>query len=473
MKKIICLFAFLGSFFLLSPKVLAAPSSSLTLSKSKVEVGESVSATLKVVNVAAWKIDYFRGTGSTNGCSIKDDLRAGNTDNANNTTKTFKITCTASSTGTIKFDYSGFFTDSSYNKITPSDKKYVTVVAARPKSTNNYLKSLSVTDGTITPEFKKDVLEYTATFEAGTEKVTINAEKEDGYASLSGTGEKEVIEGDNKFEIVVTSESGSSRTYILNVVVKEFAPINVEVDGKDYTVVRKIQELTKPENFTETTVQIGEETVPAFYNEKLNKTLVGLKNVDGKIYLFEYNDGKYERYYEFLFKGITLNIIKMDKSKLPDNYKAFKETINEEELEVYKLKKSSKFALVYGIDVTTGDKDLYQIDLKNNTVQRYNDESVDVIKDNNQKSLIIFGILGGVIFLEFLIILASKHRNKKILNVIKNDKINKVKKEAIKESKEESIDKKELKTTKIDVDKVEEEIIDDNSKAKKKKKKSK
>ena len=85
----------------------------------------------------------------------------------------------------------------------------------------------------------------------------------------------------------------------------------------------------------------------------------------------------------------------------------------------------------------------------------------------------IFGILGGVIFLEFLIILASKHRNKKILNIIKNDKINKVKKEAIKESKEESIDKKELKTIEIDVDKVEEEIIDDNSKAKKKKKKSK
>ena len=45
--------------------------------------------------------------------------------------------------------------------------------------------------------------------------------------------------------------------------------------------------------------------------------------------------------------------------------------------------------------------------------------------------------------------------------------------ESIKESKEESIDKKELKTTEIDIDKVEEEIIDDNSKAKKKKKKSK
>lgn len=444
-----------------------AATSSISAPKS-VEVGSNARVTVNL-NAAAWDIK-INGTGNTNGCS---EHAVNDSGTGNNKKTSVTVSCRANSVGIIRVTYKGDITDADGTYKDVSGSVSINVVAARPKSTNNYLKSLSVTDGTITPEFKKDVLEYTATFEAGTEKVTINAEKEDGYASLSGTGEKEVIEGDNKFEIVVTSESGSSRTYILNVVVKEFAPINVEVDGKDYTVVRKVQELTKPENFTETTAQIGEETVPAFYNEKLNKTLVGLKNADGKIYLFEYNDGKYERYYEFLFKGITLNIIKMDKSKLPDNYELFKETINEEELEVYKLKKSSKFALVYGIDVTTGDKDLYQIDLKNNTVQRYNDETTDVIKDNNQKSLMIFGILGGVIFLEFLIILASKHRNKKILNIIKNDKINKVKKEAIKESKEESIDKKELKTTEIDVDKVEEEIIDDNSKAKKKKKKSK
>ena len=457
----------LGLFCIFGIEKVYAASSSIS-AKNQIEVGQNVTATVKIT-AASWDI-RINGTGNTNGCSIHE---VGDSGTGKNKTVNFSVTCKANSTGIIRISYSGDITDADGSNRDVSGSKNITVVAARPKSANNYLKSLSVTDGTITPEFKKDTLEYTATFEAGTEKVTINAEKEDGYASLSGTGEKDVVEGDNKFEIVVTSESGSSRTYTLNVVVKEFAPINVEVDGKDYTVVRKIQELTKPENFTETTVQIGEETVPAFYNEKLNKTLVGLKNADGKIYLFEYNDGKYERYYEFLFKGITLNIIKMDKSKLPDNYKLFKETINEEEIEVYKLKKSSKFALVYGIDVTTGDKDLYQIDLKNNTVQRYNDESVDVIKDNNQKSLMIFGILGGVIFLEFIIILASKHRNKKILNIIKNDKINKVKKEAIKESKEESIDKKELKTTEIDIDKVEEEIIDDNSKAKKKKKKSK
>ena len=465
MKKIKYLLCAIFAFAFGSMSCFAASSS--ISAPGKVEVGQNVTVTVKVT-AAAWDIK-INGTGNTNGCS-KHDVNDSGT--GKNKTTSITVSCRANSVGVIKVSYSGDITDADGSNKDVSGSKTITVVAARPKSTNNYLKSLSVNDGTITPEFKKDTLEYTATFEAGTEKVTINAEKEDGYASLSGTGEKDVVEGDNKFEIVVTSETGSSRTYTLNVVVKEFAPINVEVDGKDYTVVRKLQDLTKPETYTETTIQIGEETVPAFYNEKLDKTLVGLKDADGKIYLFEYKDEKYERYYEFTFKGLTLNIIKMNKDKLPANYKAFKETINDEEIEVYKLSKSSEFALVCAIDVNTGDKYLYQIDLKNNTVQRYNAETNEVIKDNNQKSLMILGILGGVIFLEFLIILASKHKNKKILSIIKNEKINKVKKSAIKEAKEESIDKKDIETKKIETIE-QEDIIDEDLKFKKKKKKSK
>ena len=471
MRKRLCFATILCGFTFSIQSVFAAPSASLSVSKGQIEVGQSVTATITAKNVATWQIYSFSGVGNTNGCSISEDNKIGYNENANNQTKTFKITCTANSTGQIKFSYSGFFADSSYNKITPSDKKYVTVVAARPKSTNNYLKSLSVEGGTISPDFNKDTLEYTTVFEPGTEKVVINAEKEDGYASLNGTGEHAVVEGENKFEISVTSETGSTRTYVLTVTVKEYDPIIVKVDGKNLTVVRKLEELTKPESFTETTVQIGEDNVPAFYNEVTKKTLVGLKDEDGKVYLYEYNDGKYTRYYEFTFTQLTLNIIKMDKSLLPSGYSKYTETINGEKLEVYKYSKSSNFAVVYGIDVTTGKKKLYQIDLKNNTVQEFNDELIKKLDDTKKNSLIIFAIGAGVIFLEFLIILASKKKRKKILNKIKNDKIEKVKEKAIQEAKEETISiniddvKKEIKK--------EEEIPEEVKKEKKKVKKEK
>ena len=431
----------------------------------QVEVGQSVKATVSI-NAAAWDVKVS-GTGNTNGCSTHD---ANASESGANVKKSLTVSCTANSTGIIKISYSGDITDANGATKDVSGSTTVTVVAARPKSTNNYLKSLSVEGGTISPDFNKDTLEYTTVFEPGTEKVVINAEKEDGYASLNGTGEHAVVEGENKFDINVTSETGSTRTYHLTVVVKEYAPIIVKVNGKEYSVVRKAQELTKPESFTETTVQIGEETVPAFYNEVTKKTLVGLKDEDGKVLLYEYNDGKYSRYYEFNFKQITLNVIKMDTKLLPKGYSKYTEKVGEEELEVYKYSKNSKYAIVYALDVTTGEKKLYQIDLKNNSVQVFNDELIKALEDNNKKSLLVFAIAGGVIFLEFVIIIASRKKRKKILNRIKNDKMEKVKEKAIQDAKEETIaiDLEEIK----EADKKEEKLVEEKPKKSKKKKKS-
>ena len=275
MKKIKYFSIFAISLFINVGYVFAAPSHSLSVSRSQIEVGQSVTGTVTVKNVAAWNI-RVNGTGNTNGCSTSS---ADATSNGKNTTKTFKVTCSANSTGVIKISYSGDATSEDGSNTSISGSKTITVVAARPKSTNNYLKSLSIEGGVISPEFSKDNLEYTALFEPGTEKIVINAEKEDGYASISGTGEHAVVEGENKFEVTVTSESGSSRTYILNVTVKEYDPIIVKVDEEEYTVVRKLEELTKPESFTETTITIGEDIIPALYNEVTKKTLVGFCSI--------------------------------------------------------------------------------------------------------------------------------------------------------------------------------------------------
>ena len=464
MKKLKYIFA-TGVVSTLGMLNVFAATSSISAAK-QVEVGHSVTGKV-TINAAAWNI-RINGTGNTNGCSAGPFV--GDSGTGKNTTKTFTVSCTANSTGIIKISYSGDIADASGTTKDVSGSTTVTVVAARPKSTNNYLKSLSVEGAIISPEFNKDTLDYTVQFEPGTEKIVINAEKEDGYASLSGTGEQTVVEGENKFDINVTSETWSTRTYHLTVVVKEYAPIIVKVNGKEYSIVRKAQELTKPESFTETTVQIGEETVPAFYNEVTKKTLVGLKDEDGKVLLYEYNDGKYSRYYEFNFKQITLNVIRMDTKLLPKGYSKYTEKVGEEELEVYKYSKNSKYAIVYALDVTTGEKKLYQIDLKNNSVQVFNDELIKALEDNNKKSLLVFAIAGGVIFLEFLIIVASRKKRKKILNRIKNDKMEKVKEKAIQDAKEETIaiDLDEIK----EADKKEDKPVEEKPKKSKKKKKS-
>lgn len=474
MKKITGIFVGVFTFVFAFITAYAAPSSFIGVSRNQIEVGQTVTATVTIKNVASWNVK-ISGTGNTNSCSTS---AADATANGKNATKSFTLTCKANSTGVIRIAYSGDATSEDGANVPISGSKTVTVVAARAKSSNNNLKSLSVDGGVLTPEFNPDVLEYSTTFEPGTTKVIINAEKADGYASLTGNGEKDVVEGDNRFEIVVTSETGNSKTYVVVVTVKEYAPIVVKVDGKEYSLVRKIDQLVKPDSFEEATVQIGEDVLPAFHNDKLNKTLVGLKDENGLVYLYEYKDGNYIKYIEAKSNGLSINIIKMDLSKLPKNYSKFEVKFGEEVLNAYKVDKDSKFAIVYGIDVATGEKNLYQLDLENNTIQLFNKDYEKILDKYNQMGYIILGVLGGVIFLEFIIILLSRGRNKKIVKKIKKQKIEKVKEAAINDAKKDTVEaKKEVQVEKDELPPEKKELVEakkeelKNIKAEKKSKK--
>lgn len=427
MKKIKYCILFICLFSLCIMNSFAA-TASISASK-KIEVGQSVKATVSI-NAAAWDI-RINGTGNTNGCSTHD---ANASESGNNVKKTFSVTCTANSTGVIKINYSGDITDANGEVKDVNGSTVVNVVAATPKSTNNYLSNISVEGTVISPEFSKDTLEYNAILDAGTTTAIIKATKADNKASVSGDGEVSLVEGDNRFEIKVLSESGTLRTYAVNITVKEYDPIIVNVDGKNYTVVRKADELKKPESFIESSVTIDENTIPAFYNEVTKKTIVGLKDENGIVSLYEYNDGNYTKYLEYTFNQLTINIVKTKKSSVPKDYVLSKFTLNDEEMEGYKYNKNSNYVLVSGIDVTTGKENLYQIDIKNNTIQLFNDELVND-KTNNNMNLIVYVSLLFVIVIEFIFILSSKSKMKKISSKLNNISTEKITTEKVKVEK--------------------------------------
>ena len=98
-------------------------------------------------------------------------------------------------------------------------------VVTKVKSSNSYLSSLTIDGYELESEFSKEMLEYSVTVKEGTEKIKINAQLADSSAKVSGIGEVSVTEGINTFNIVVTAENGSKRTYVLKVLVKEYKPI--------------------------------------------------------------------------------------------------------------------------------------------------------------------------------------------------------------------------------------------------------
>lgn len=94
---------------------------------------------------------------------------------------------------------------------------YTVVITKKepPKSDNNFLKSLTVTGVTLSPSFSKDVSLYSAEIEESVDSAVINAEAEDINAKIEGVGEKQFINGENKFIIRVTAENLAVRDYTL------------------------------------------------------------------------------------------------------------------------------------------------------------------------------------------------------------------------------------------------------------------
>ena len=160
----------------------------------------------------------------------------------------------------------------------------------------NDLASLSVAGYEISPSFNENTLEYTLEVENDTTKVTIQATKKDNRSSINGVGEVELEEGPNTFNITCTAQNGTPKTYKLVITRKELDPINVTVDGDDYKVVRKREELQPIAYYEETTVTIDDKEVPAYKSETTKYTLVGLKDEEGNISYYIYEDGKYTKY---------------------------------------------------------------------------------------------------------------------------------------------------------------------------------
>lgn len=282
----------------------------------------------------------------------------------------------------------------------------------RPKSTNSYLSSLTVDGYDLNESFDKESLEYTLTVPANTESVKINAQLAEDSAKVVGTGEVKVSEGLNTFEIVVTAENGSKRTYVLKITVEAEKPIEVKIDNKTYNVIRKRKDLPKiSEYFEEKEVEINGEKIEGYYNDTLKYTLVGLKDTTGTTNYYIYKNGTYTKYQEHTFNGTTLQII--DKKVPNTNKTAFtydSDKINSyQEVKLDLLKNTyaldnneiegNQYYLFYAINVETGKESLYQYDATEKTIQRYNTQILDLYKERSDKyylcllaSLLLLGL---------------------------------------------------------------------------------
>ena len=281
-------------------------------------------------------------------------------------------------------------------------------------SSNNNLKALEMEGYDLSPTFSKDTKEYNVEVPNDTEKVIITATKEDSGASVSGAGEVKVTEGLNKIEIKVTAENGNEKVYVINVTVKELDPIEVTIDKKKFTVIRKEGVLEPPENYEKSSVKIGNDDVLCYKNNVTKRILIGLKDQQGnaRYYLYDEKNNKYSLYHGYKIGGIYLNILEMPKDMIPSDYVKKSFEYNGNKIDGYVLKNgNSNFYLIYAENEITGKKGLYIYDKLENTVQRFNDDLVDIYKkkaDNYFLYFLISIIVLAITIITFSIILIRK-----------------------------------------------------------------
>lgn len=414
---------------LLFPCIVNAASGSINIaSSSTVVVGNKVTVTVTIssgTKMGSWQMSlnydksYLQLTNSTarDGGTFMIDYA----EDPGVLKKTYTFTFKTLKSGTTKLSVDGYrayvSSDLSALSLSANTKQIRIITQAELEasySKNNNLSALEVEGFTLTPEFKTDVLEYSVVVPENTKEVNIKANVQDKRASVNGIGTQAVNPGANKFSVVVRAQSGAEKTYVINVEVKDENPINVTVNGKNYTVVKIKENLPAASLYTETTININGFEIPAYKNDNTNLVLVGLKDEEGNISLYIYNKDKneYQEYNEIGVNKIT--IFPLTSNEEIKGYKKDTITINGVKVDGYYYTKDSDYVIIYGINVETGDKGFYMYDKKMQSLIKYNDEYIiDLNKKIELYSYIIIGFSGVFILMIIIMIALAKKKSGK------------------------------------------------------------
>ena len=104
----------------------------------------------------------------------------------------------------------------------------------------------------------------------------------------------------------------------------------------------------------------------------------------------------------------------MDNPEKPNNFTIDKITIQEQTVDIYKIKKSHKVGLIYGVNTANGNTGYYVYDKNEETLSKYYDEEIEIYaKENEKLKNIIMILIGSFSLVVIISIIVSLMKNKK------------------------------------------------------------
>lgn len=178
---------------------------------------------------------------------------------------------------------------------------------ADTRSTNTNLSSLTINGKAINPVdnvYKLEVGNYL-------ENVEIAAKTADDKAKVSGTGNKSLKVGENDFSVVVTAENGSTKTYTVKVVRRE------------YNVLSELDELLKLNKDAEIRISDTDKLI----KDQLDK----IRKSKNKVTLIKMSDDNKQVLYSLILDGKKIKSVdefNLNIKKTIENVAAIEEAVN-------------------------------------------------------------------------------------------------------------------------------------------------
>lgn len=274
-------------FLPLGTVVHAAPKVSISVSKSTVQIGDKVTVTVSVPSGYAASGCVFVKNSSAEWDSTSDQYFSIGDAAGQPASASFSYRAKGEGSATFVAHVSAMG-DANGDSINVADASASVKVEnqagsdEKAKSDNNYLKSLVISHGTLSPSFSKRTTEYTATVPNAVTSVSVSATPDDSAGDvISVDGNSGLSIGRNTIKIVVKAENGERRTYTIVITRKEDGDEpepeseteseteSAQEEEKEFTFsgqklfsAEEIPQEECPEDFDVSTIDIGTRTYP-------------------------------------------------------------------------------------------------------------------------------------------------------------------------------------------------------------------
>lgn len=295
------------------------------------------------------------------------------------------------------------------------------------KSGDNSLSSLSLSHGTLSPSFQGNVTEYTAQVGSDVSSITVNPVTSNSKASIESiTGNTDLTEGKNVISVTVKAENGNTATYKITVTKGSGTtepnegdgsqePVSSEglenappaessdgaivIDGINYTISGEFSDESIPEGFSRANFEYKGTPCEGVMFKNGQLGMYYMVNGQGEGGFFVYNSDR-DKFYPYvrLQSGERYIILIVVPNAVipPDNYnEVVLEIAGQKSIpayqyaggksqEIVKLEpgeeggtvgQASDFYIFYATD-DTGTSGWYQYDVKQETFQRLNGETL-------------------------------------------------------------------------------------------------